>query len=132
MDDKELEKAALDYCAKCLDITNRNVDLDKDECVDLYNSFIDSAKWMQKKFLKDLWHPDNENPKSNSNILIKIKAYRLILYPEGKKEDICGYFYEVIKYNKKDKWKLTELEKKYHCDLKVIQWLYIKDLLPNE
>ena len=132
MDDKELEKAALDYCAKCLDITNRNVDLDKDECVDLYNSFIDSAKWMQKKFLKDLWHPDNEKPKSNSNILIKIKAYRLILYPEGKKEDICGYFYEVIKYNKKDKWKLTELEKKYHCDLKVIQWLYIKDLLPNE
>lgn len=132
MDDKEIEKAALDYCAKCLDITNRNVDLDKDECVDLYNSFIDSAKWMQKKFLKDLWHPDNEKPKSNSNILIKIKAYRLVLYPEGKKEDICGYFYEVIKYNKKDKWKLTELEKKYHCDLKVIQWLYIKDLLPKE
>ena len=41
MDDKELEKAALDYCAKCLDITNRNVDLDKDECVDLYNSFTE-------------------------------------------------------------------------------------------
>lgn len=96
------------------------------------DGFIDCAKWMQEEFLKDLWHPDNEKLKSNSNILIKIKAYRLVLYPEGKKEDICGYFYKVIEYNKKDKWKLTELEKEYQCNLKVIEWLYIDELLPKE
>lgn len=87
---------------------------------------------MQEEFLKDLWHSASEEPKSNSNILIKIKAYKLVLYPEGKKEDICGYFYKVIEYDKKDKWKLTELEKEYQCNLKVIEWLYIDDLLPKE
>lgn len=90
------------------------------------------ARWAINEFLKDLWHPASEEPKSNSNILIKIKAYKLVLYPEGKKEDICGYFYKVIEYDKKDKWKLTELEKEYQCNLKVIEWLYIDDLLPKE
>lgn len=94
--------------------------------------FKKCAKWMQEEFLKDLWHPANEEPKSNSNILIKIKAYKLVLYPEGKKEDICGYFYKVIEYDKKEKWKLTELEKEYQCNLKVIEWLYIDDLLPKK
>ena len=94
--------------------------------------FKKCAKWMQEEFLKDLWHSANEEPKSNSNILIKIKAYKLVLYPEGKKEDICGYFYKVIEYDKKDKWKLTELEKEYQCNLKVIEWLYIDDLLPKK
>lgn len=94
--------------------------------------FKKCAKWMQEEVLKDLWHSANEEPKSNSNILIKIKAYKLVLYPEGKKEDICGYFYKVIEYDKKDKWKLTELEKEYQCNLKVIEWLYISDLLPKK
>lgn len=97
----------------------------------LEEGFICGAKWMQKEFLENLWHPASEELKSNSNILIKIKAYKLVLYPEGKKEDICGYFYKVIEYDKKDKWKLTELEKEYHCNLKVIQWLYIDDLFPK-
>lgn len=94
--------------------------------------FKKCAKWMQEEFLKDLWHSASEEPKSNSNILIKIKAYKLVLYPEGKKENICGYFYKVIEYDKKDKWKLTELEKEYQCNLKVIEWLYIDDLLPKK
>lgn len=94
--------------------------------------FKKCAKWMQEEFLKDLWNSASEEPKSNSNILIKIKAYKLVLYPEGKKENICGYFYKVIEYDKKDKWKLTELEKEYQCNLKVIEWLYIDDLLPKK
>lgn len=94
--------------------------------------FIDCAKWMQEEFLKDLIYSVSEKPKSNSKILIKIKAYRLVLSPEGKREDICGYFYEAIVYNNEDKWQLTELEKEYCCNLKVIQWLYIDDLFQKE
>lgn len=58
---------------------------------------------MQEEFLKDLIYSVSEKPKSNSKILIKIKAYRLVLSPEGKREDICGYFYEAIVYNNEDK-----------------------------
>lgn len=95
---------------------------------DIKDSFKAAIDW----FLDNLWHSTSEEPKSNSNILIKIKAYKLVLYPEGKKEDICSYFYKVIEYDKKDKWKLPELEKKYQCNLKVIEWLYIDDLFPKE
>lgn len=53
IDDKKREEAALSYCAKCLEITNRNIDLDKDECVDLYNGFINGAQWAINEFLKN-------------------------------------------------------------------------------
>ena len=54
IDDKKREEAALSYCAKCLEITNRDIDLDKDECVDLYNGFINGAQWAINEFLKNL------------------------------------------------------------------------------
>ena len=50
IDEKKIEEAALSYCAKCLEITNRNIDLDKNECIDLYNGFINGAKWAIKKY----------------------------------------------------------------------------------
>lgn len=124
IDDKKIEAAARRY--------SEVTDCDKQEALLIEEGFKEGAKWAINEFLKDLWHPASEEPKSNSNILIKIKAYKLVLYPEGKKEDICGYFYKVIEYDKKDKWKLTELEKEYQCNLKVIEWLYIDDLLPKE
>lgn len=64
IDNKKIEEAALGYCAKCSDIINRNVDSDEDECVDLYNGFIDGAKWAIDEFIKDLWHPSSEEPKN--------------------------------------------------------------------
>lgn len=64
IDDKKREEAALSYCAKCLEITNRNIDLDKDECVDLYNGFINGAQWAINEFLKNLRHPSSEEPKN--------------------------------------------------------------------
>lgn len=66
IDDKKIEEAALDYCAKCTDTTNRNIDLDKDECVDLYNGFKEGAKWAINEFLKDLWHPASEVPRNDN------------------------------------------------------------------
>ena len=71
INDKKIEDAALGYCAKCSDITNRNVDLDEDECVDLYNGFIDGTKWAINEFIKDLWHPANEIPEIGRVIIME-------------------------------------------------------------
>ena len=35
------------------------------------DAFIDSAKWMQEEFLKDLWHPASEEPDKNHFVLFK-------------------------------------------------------------
>ena len=71
IDDKKIVEAALDYCAKCTDTTNRDIDLDKDECVDLYNGFINGAQWAINEFLKNLWHPSSEKPKKGCVFLYK-------------------------------------------------------------
>lgn len=132
IDDKKIEAAANKHIDTEYARYNSGEVEEEMICLRGKDSFKEGAKWAINEFLKDLWHPASEEPKSNSNILIKIKAYKLVLYPEGKKEDICGYFYKVIEYDKKDKWKLTELEKEYQCNLKVIEWLYIDGLLPKE
>ena len=76
IDNKKIEEAALGYCAKCSDITNRNVDLDEDECVDLYNGFIDSAKWAINELLKGLFHPASEVPRNdNGKVLAFSKEF---------------------------------------------------------
>jgi hypothetical protein len=73
IDDKKIEDAALSHCAKCSDITNRNVDLDKDGCVDLHNGFIDGAKWAINEFLNDLnklLHPASEVPRNDNGKIL--------------------------------------------------------------
>lgn len=62
IDNKKIGEAALDYCAECTDTTNRNINLDKDECVDLYNGFKEGAHWAINKFLRDLFHAACEVP----------------------------------------------------------------------
>lgn len=113
IDDKKIEEAAFDYCAYCADITNRKVDLDKDDCVDLYNGFEDGAKWAINEFLKELWHPASEKP-----LLQNGKC--LVVYNSGK-IDIFNitFVYEMLSNYGKDgmSWK---------C------WCYISDLFPKE
>lgn len=109
IDDKKIEEAALGYCAKCSDITNRNVDLDEDECVDLHNGFIDGAKWMQEEFLKNLWHPASEEPEKNHFVLFKT----------------AGNSFET-EYIGKNDWATI-----VRC-FKVVKWFYVDDLLPKK
>ena len=112
IDDKKIEEAALGYCAKCSDITNRNVDLDEDECVELHNGFIDGAKWMQEEFLKDLWHPASEEPKRRCN-------YLLLHYKD--KEEEC-FEADVVD------------TKAWDCYIKdsLVEYINIDDLFPKE
>ena len=110
IDDKKREEAALSYCAKCLEITNRDIDLDKDECVDLYNGFINGAQWAINEFLKNLWHPSSEKPKKGCVFL-----YKTTFDGYGLNQIINGNEWKyIIKYQK------------------ATQWLHIDDLLPKE
>ena len=111
IDDKKIEEAALGYCAKCLDIANRNIDLDEDECVDLYNGFIDGAKWGINEFLKDLLHPAEEIPEKERPVLV--------VYKHG------GYSIEY--------WEPYNISGQVnYWTLDITQWLYVDDLFPKE
>ena len=80
IDDKKIGDAALGYCAKYSDITNRNVDLDEDEYADLYNGFIDGAKWTINEFLKDLLHPNTEEPDKNKGDIITLVLITMLIH----------------------------------------------------
>lgn len=115
IDDEKIKKAALSYCAKCLNITTRNIDLDKDKCVDLYNGFIDGANWAINEFLKDLWHPADEEPNHEA-----IRTYIL-----GKtKVSESGVLPMLLRPN--TNWK------EFVVSHSVAHWLYVDDLLPKE
>lgn len=119
IDDKKIEDAALSYCAKCSDITNRNVDLDKDGCVDLHNGFIDGAKWAINEFLKDLCHSIEEEPKHDKQIT----------YVWGN-----GIAKTIILNEEADKFNRTPSQIWHNIckNYKVVSWLYIDDLLPKK
>ena len=115
IDNKKIEEAALGYCAKCSDITNRNVDLDEDECVDLYNGFIDGAKWTINEFLKDLLHPNTEEPDKSKSDIITL----------GFDNDAYLQFKESILWNK-ESWRHSISR----CQ--IIKWAYLSDILPKD
>ena len=115
IDDKKIEEAALDYCAKCSDITNRNIDLDEDECVDLYNGFIDGAKWAINEFIKDLWHLNTEEPDKSKIDIITLSF----------DNDVYLQFKESILWNK-ESWRHSISR----CQ--IIKWAYLSDILPKD
>ena len=111
IDNKKIEEAALGYCAKCSDIINRNVDLDEDECVDLYNGFIDGAKWAINELFKNLWHPANEVPEIGRVIIMEN------YYPDGRIEFPSN-------------WRKSTSCNPIEGNTK--KWLYVDDLLPKK
>lgn len=112
IDDKKIEDAAIAFCAKSADITNRNINLDKDECVDLYNGFKEGAKYAVNESLKDLWHPTGEAPKRGRLIIVE---------NDGK----IGRHY-TIQINDYYSWE------SFTKGANITRWLYISDLLPKE
>ena len=113
IDDKKIEEAAMAFCAKSADITNRNIDLDKDECVDLYSGFIDGAKWAIYEFLKDLWHPNTEEPDKSKSDIITL----------GFDNDAYLQFKESILWSE-ESWRHSISR----CQIS--KWAYLSDILP--
>lgn len=116
IDEKKIQEAAFDYCSKCSDITNRNVDLDKDGCVDLHNGFIAGALWVINEFIKDLWHPASEEPRNDVSIIVETHNDKNMFY----------YAWNRWQDNFYPSWTDAVL-----CS-RVSRWLYINDLFPKE
>ena len=72
--------------------------------------FKDGVQWAINEFLKDLWHPANEEPERNKKLLgYDIDGYSIYCWKDQESE------WKDFVYN-------TGLQK----------WLYIDDLLTNE
>ena len=72
------------------------------------DAFIDGAKWMQEEFLKNLWHPADEMPNENNEVICVDKDSRTITY-----NGIANWFAFCRTHD-------------------VTHWLYVDDLLPKE
>ena len=72
------------------------------------DAFIEGAKWMQEEFLKDLWHPADEMPNENNEVICVDKDSQTITY-----NGIVNW------------WAFCRTHDVTH-------WLYVDDLLPKE
>ena len=72
------------------------------------DAFIEGTKWMQEEFLKDLWHPADEMPNENNEVICVDKDSRTIIY-----NGIVNW------------WAFCRTHD-------VIHWLYVDDLLPKK
>ena len=72
------------------------------------DAFIEGAKWMQEEFLKDLWHPVDEMPNENNEVICVDKDSRTITY-----NGIANWLAFCRTHD-------------------VTHWLYVDDLLPKE
>ena len=97
IDDKKIENAAFEY----------------GEGIS-FEAFIDGAEWMQKEFLKDLWHPVSEKPKDNK-----------VLFVQYHQLDRKDPWYITLNLGKITNWRDTV------ADFLIQRWCYIDDLLPK-
>lgn len=79
------------------------------------NSFISGAKWAINEFLKDLWHPNTEEPDKSKSDIITL----------GFDNDAYLQFKESILWNE-ESWRHSISR----CQ--IIKWAYLSNILPKE
>lgn len=123
-DDKKIEEAAKHYAEEnSISIEDQMGDI-YDGIEELSDAYKAGAKWMQKEFLKNIWHTDDEMPESGKIILIKglewhntVGGYNLF----NTRTDIdLGDFDEKIQWDN-------------FCECAGVdfKWCYLEDLLPE-
>lgn len=123
-DDKKIEEAAKHYAEEnSMSIEDQMGDI-YDGIEELSDAYKAGAKWMQKEFLKNIWHTDDEMPESGKTILIKglewhntVGGYNLF----NTRTDIdLGDFDEKIQWDN-------------FCECAGVdfKWCYLEDLLPK-
>lgn len=133
MDDKKIAKAARQISEKVVDA------IGFDDSKPTHLAFLDGhvdgfnagAKWAINEFLKDLWHPMQEEPKLVGEEII------IEEFLEGKRYTMVQNYMvgvefldtiETIRWISDWDSFLAEI-----CDdVKMIRWCYFKDLLPKE
>lgn len=79
------------------------------------DSFISGAKWAINEFLKDLWHPNTEEPDKSKSDIITL----------GFDNDAYLQFKESILWNK-ESWRHSISR----CQIN--KWAYLSDILPKQ
>lgn len=79
------------------------------------NSFISGAKWAINEFLKDLWHPNTEEPDKSKSGIITL----------GFDNDAYLQFKESILWNE-ESWRHSISR----CQIN--KWAYLSDILPKQ
>ena len=100
IDDKKIEEASIYYC-------NNRYPASQDAPF-IADGFRLGAKWAVNELLKDLWHPADEMPNENNEVICVDKDSRTITY-----NGIVNW------------WAFCRTHD-------VIHWLYVDDLLPKE
>lgn len=101
IDDKKIEEAAFDY---------NDGELTSDK-THIRAAFIYSAHWAINEFLKDLWHPANEEPNKGKFIIMEMRNGNIY----------APYFVD-------DKYSWERI-----CTMfTTTSWLYIDDLFPKK
>ena len=123
IDDKKIEEAAresADLYEKDLPIMSYNEDTEVDGqhhfCQEFGSElFKDGAKWAINEFLKDLWHPNTEEPDKRKSDIITIGSYNYISI--HLKESFIW---------KEESWRHSISR----CQ--ITKWAYLSDILPKQ
>ena len=107
IDDKKTEEAARRY--------SEVTDCDKQEALLIEEGFTKGAKWAINEFLKNLWHPNTEEPDKSKGDIITL----------GFDNDAYLQFKESILWNE-ESWRHSISR----CQ--IIKWAYLSDILPKQ
>ena len=107
IDEKKIEEEARYYC-------NNRYPASQDAPF-IAEGFRQGAKWAIQEFLKDLWHPAEEEPDKSKSDIIAL----------GFDNDDYLQFKESILWNK-ESWRHSISR----CQ--IIKWAYLSDILPKE
>lgn len=121
IDEKKIEKAARQISEKVVDA------IGFDDSKPTHLAFLDGhvdgfnagAKWAINEFLKDLWHPADEEPKKNRLVLTDIRSIM-------DKDRICWTTAKLTENGFIRNWN------NYAKVTKITRWLYLDDLFSKE
>lgn len=111
IDEKKIDESARDYINK----NGYFVKYDEDPCVDIEFAYKEGAMWAINEFLKDLWHPNTDEPDKSKSDIITL----------GFDNDAYLQFKESILWNE-ESWRHSISR----CQ--IIKWAYLSDILPKE
>lgn len=82
------------------------------------------AKWMQEEFLKNLWHPNTEEPEKNRICLVRVVYHPNHGMFQDEERIEQSSFHDFGWYDYNFKYIGTNYD--------IISWLYVDDLFPKK
>ena len=111
IDDKKIEEEARYYC-------NNRYPASQDAPF-IEEGFRKCARWAIHEFLKNLWHPAEEEPKKNRLVLTDTRSIM-------DKDHVCWTTVKLTENGYIRNWS------NYTKVTKITRWLYLDDLFPKE